>query len=207
VKARTPDPHPHVDRLYELWRRGDKLKAAGRIPEAIEAWSAFWRAIRSNVRDTSVFHDVEDVWPFFDQLQEWSADFAHLHLDHPGRDDRAATAGLAFVDEFLATFPGEDMGCVLVRGERGALLFRLGRGAEAREHFESMIREHPASGGAYVAFADALKFSADDGPTIVEHVKKILRRALAHPIEDDDIWNLRAWLHDLEKRTGRGRDP
>src|SRR5262245_37204659 len=98
MKSRTPDPHPHVDRLYELWRRGDKLKAAGRIADAIGAWLSFWRHLRSHVHDTRVFHDVADVWPFFDHLQEWSADFAHLHLEHAKRDERAAAAGLAFVD-------------------------------------------------------------------------------------------------------------
>jgi hypothetical protein len=204
LRADTPSDEMVYDRLVD----GETLAAQKLWGAACDCWGFFWdslnkrtpKHVRKAAGTTGLFRaTVLEVW-----AQRYCAALLLAARESPDY----VTIGLAFVDDFLASFPltGGTAGWML-HATKGRFLIERGRHQEGYMRFEGLLREAPTAPAGYRMLADAVLNTTAAPVPLVTKTVAALRKAVQRSLDRDGRWGLAERLTDLEARAPKPAAP
>jgi hypothetical protein len=195
LRADAPSDEMVYDRLVD----GETLAAQKLWGAACDCWGLFWEALSErtpkNVRkpasSTGLFRAAV--------VEVWVQRYCGALLLAAKESTEYVTSGLAFVDDFLASFPltGGAAGWML-HATKGRFLIQCGRHQEGYMRFEGLLREAPTAPAVYRLLADAVLATTAPPPPLVTKSLAALRKAMQMNIDREGKWSLAERLADLE---------
>ncbi len=202
-----PD-HPSLEMIDDWLCEGYAFSFERKPAQAMAAWWKVWETLRSRL--TPEMRNLNDagerLFPRMSQcLSNWSMDFVQESLNASLDDRDCGQRGIRFIRELLEALPEED-NRLIMSGDLARLFFHLQRDAEAEQHCQNLIHDHPDRAVGYVTLSDGLLRSSLKGasdPLRIQRAIRILEQALAYPVKDADDFDLAARLSDAREALSK----